>query len=80
MASSNSYSVNFTSSQRGRHGRDGMVLGFTTTFTISAYHCLSCDLESHSCRCALDAILFDKFCQGFAAYRSLYGFHVHGVF
>jgi len=53
------------SKRRGRHGRDRMVLGFTTTYTISAYHYLSCELESHSWRCALDAILFDKVCQGF---------------
>jgi hypothetical protein len=55
------------SKRRGCHGRDRMVLGFTTTYTISAYHYLSCELESHSRRCALDAILFDKVCQGFAA-------------
>ena len=23
---------------RGRHGRDRLVIGFTTTYTISAYH------------------------------------------
>jgi hypothetical protein len=30
--------------RRGCHGRDRMVLGFTTTYTISAYHYLSCEL------------------------------------
>ena len=25
-------------SQRGRRGRDRMVVGFTTTYAISAYH------------------------------------------
>ena len=57
------------SKRRGRHCHDRMVLGLTTTYTLSAYHYLICELESHSWRCALDAILFDKVCQGFAAGR-----------
>jgi len=32
-----------------RHcGRDRMVVGFTTTYEISAYHHWCCELESHS--------------------------------
>ena len=30
--------------QRGYCGRDRMVVGFTTTYPISAYHHLSCEL------------------------------------
>ena len=30
----------------GRHGRDRMVVGFTTTYAISAYHHKRCELES----------------------------------
>ena len=33
---------------RGSHGRDRMVVGFITTYAISAYHHLCCDFESHS--------------------------------
>jgi hypothetical protein len=29
-------------------GSDCMVVGFTTTYAISAYHHWSCELESHS--------------------------------
>jgi len=31
---------------RGRRGRDHMVIGFTTTYVISAYHHWSCEFES----------------------------------
>jgi hypothetical protein len=34
----------------GRRGRDRMVVGFTTTYAISAYHHYCCEFESHS-RC-----------------------------
>ena len=34
-------------SARDRRGRDHMVVGFTTTCAISAYHHWSCELESH---------------------------------
>ena len=35
----NLYSKNNLQKQsRGRHGRDHMVIGFTTTYAISAYH------------------------------------------
>jgi len=32
----------------GRRGRDRMVVGFTTTCAISAYHHLSCEVEPRS--------------------------------
>ena len=35
---------------RGRRGRDRMVVGFTTTYVISAYHHSCCELESLSGR------------------------------
>ena len=31
-----------------RHGRDRMVVGFTTSYAISAYHHLRCEFESRS--------------------------------
>ena len=30
---------------RDRRGRDRMVVGFTTTYTLSAYHHESCEFE-----------------------------------
>ena len=36
--------------QRGRRGRDHMVVGFTTTYTIIAYHYWCCQFESRSGR------------------------------
>jgi hypothetical protein len=30
---------------RGRHGRDHMVVGFTTTYAISAYHHWCCEFD-----------------------------------
>jgi hypothetical protein len=35
---------------RGRLGRDRMVVGFTTTCAINAYHHKSCEFEPHSWR------------------------------
>jgi hypothetical protein len=35
---------------RGRHGRDRMVVGFTTTCGISAYHHWCCEFESRTGR------------------------------
>jgi hypothetical protein len=46
---------------RGRHDR--MVVGFTTTYAISAYHHWSFPFESCSWRGALDTTLCDKVCQ-----------------
>jgi len=40
----------FKSTIRGRRGRDRMVVGFTTTYTISVYHHWCCELESRSGR------------------------------
>ena len=34
--------------QRGHHGRDSMVVGFTTTYPISAYHQESSAFEPRS--------------------------------
>jgi hypothetical protein len=50
-------------SPRGRRGRDRMVVGFTATCAISAYHLQSCEFEPRSWRGALDAILCDRVCQ-----------------
>jgi hypothetical protein len=38
-------------------GRDCIVVGFTTTYAISAYQHLSCEFESRSWRGVLDATL-----------------------
>ena len=43
-----------------------MVVEFTTTCAIVAYHHLSCEFEPHACRGVLDRTLFDKVCQWFA--------------
>jgi hypothetical protein len=39
---------NITDECRGCRGRDRMVVGFTTTYTISAYHHWCCEFESQS--------------------------------
>jgi hypothetical protein len=44
-----------------------MVVGFTTTCAISAYHQLSCEFESRSWRGILSTTLCDKVCQLLAA-------------
>jgi len=41
----------------GRRGRDRMVVGFTTTCTVSTYHHWSCEFESRSWRGVLDTTL-----------------------
>jgi hypothetical protein len=41
---------NFHVGYGGRRGRDGMVVGFTTTYAISAYHHWCCEFESRSGR------------------------------
>ena len=43
-----------------------MVVGFTTTNAITAYHHQSCELESHSWQGVLDSTLGDKVCQWFS--------------
>jgi len=47
----------------GRCGRDRMVVGFTTTYAISAYHYLSCEFKPRSWGGVLDTKLCDKDCQ-----------------
>ena len=42
---------------------DRLVVGFTTTCTISAYHHHSCEFEPRSWRGVLDITLCDKVCQ-----------------
>jgi len=46
----------------GCRGRDRMVVGFTTTYAISAYHHQRCEFESRSWRGLLDTTLCDKVC------------------
>jgi hypothetical protein len=48
---------------------DCMVVGFTTTYAISAYHHWRCECELRSWRGVLDATLCDKVCQWFATGR-----------
>ena len=52
-------------------GRDRMVVGFTTTFAISAYHHKNCEFEPRSWRDVLDTTLCDKVCQLLTADRWL---------
>jgi hypothetical protein len=54
-------SVSVTKARWG--SRDRMVVGFTTTCAISAYHHKSCEFEPRSWRGVLDATLCDKICQ-----------------
>jgi hypothetical protein len=44
-----------------RRGR--MVVEFTTTCAIVAYHHLSCELEPQSWRCVFDKTVCDEVCQ-----------------
>jgi hypothetical protein len=46
-----------------------IVVGFTTTYTISAYHYLCCEFESRSRWGVLDIALCDKVCQWLVAGR-----------
>jgi hypothetical protein len=48
---------------RDRRGCDRMVVGFTTTYVISACHHSSCEFESCSWRDVLDTTLCNKVCQ-----------------
>ena len=48
---------------RGRYGRYPMVVEFTTTCAIRAYHDQSCEFEPRSWRDVLDTTLFDKVCR-----------------
>ena len=49
--------------QEDHRGRGRMVVGFTTTCAISAYHHLNCECEPCSWGGVLDATLCDKVCQ-----------------
>jgi hypothetical protein len=49
--------------RRNHCGRDPMVVGFTTTYTISTYHHLGCEFEYRS----YNRTLCDKVCQWLAA-------------
>ena len=44
-----------------------MIVGFTTTYAISAYYHQRCDFEPCSCRGVLDTTLCDKVCPWLAA-------------
>ena len=46
-----------------------MVVGFTTTYAVSAYHHESCEFESHSWWGVHDTTLCDKICQWLAIGR-----------
>ena len=47
---------------RGCHGRDRMVVGYTSTYAISAYHHRSCEFVPCSWQGVLDTTLCDKVC------------------
>jgi hypothetical protein len=53
----------------GRHDRDRIVVGFTTTCAISAYHHKSCEFESRWREGVWNTTLCDKVCQWFATGR-----------
>jgi len=55
--------------EKGRRGRDCMIVGFTTTCVISACLQLSCEFESRWWRSVLDTTLCDKVCQWLVAGR-----------
>ena len=57
------------SDTRGRSDRDRMVVGFITTYEISAYHDSICEFEPLSWRGVIDTTLCDKVCQWVAAGR-----------
>jgi len=57
-----------------RRGRDGMVVGFTTTCAISAHHHQRCEFESRSWRDILDATLCDKVCGRSVVFPGYSGF------
>jgi hypothetical protein len=47
---------------RGHHGRDRMLVGFTTTCEISVNNHYRCEFEFRSWRGVLDTTLLDKVC------------------
>jgi hypothetical protein len=52
-----------TYNKNGRRCRVRMVIGYSTTYEISAYHHQHCEFEPHSWRGELDTRLCDKVCQ-----------------
>ena len=44
-----------------RSSHDHMVVEFTTTYSISAYHHISCEFEPRSWQGVIDRTLCDKF-------------------
>ena len=48
---------------RGHRDRHRIVVGFTTTYAISAYHHWSCEFETRLWRGLLDTTSCDKVCQ-----------------
>jgi hypothetical protein len=48
---------------------DRMVLGFTTTYAMSAYQHYICEFEPHSWQGVFDTTLFDNVCQWLATGR-----------
>jgi len=55
--------------QGDRRGVDRMVIGFTTTHDISAYHHYGCEFESRIWRGVLNTTLYHKVCQLLATSR-----------
>ena len=53
----------------GRHGRDRMLVGFTTTYAISAYYQWWCEFEARWRRGVFNTTLCDKVCQWLATGR-----------
>ena len=49
------------------HGRDRIIVGFTSTYAISTYHHLKCEFEYRSWRGVLDITYCDKGSQRRAA-------------
>jgi hypothetical protein len=54
---------------RSRRGRDCVVVGFTTSCAITAYHHTSFEFEPRSWRGVLDTTLCDKVCRWLATGR-----------
>jgi len=54
------YSLNPIKKNEGLRGCDHMIVGFTTTYTISAYRHYSCEFETCLWHGVLDTTLCDK--------------------
>jgi hypothetical protein len=61
---------------RGRRGCGRMVIGFTTTYVISAYYHQCCELESREWRGVLDTTLHDKMSEIVTCGRSVVFYRV----